>query len=104
MTSLLREAPGNRNRFVYRQIPAQLIFPGPRHLSRSKEVRLVKILQGHGDLRLMQKGSVGSGNSVLHLEDREAFREQRARPLQCHEAIGLHRQSLVELGRKSETY
>jgi hypothetical protein len=44
MTGLLREAAGNRHRFVYGQIPAQLVLSWPRHLARSEEVRLVKIL------------------------------------------------------------
>jgi hypothetical protein len=52
----------------------------------------------------VQKTAIGVGNRLLHLGDRESFRQQRARAFQRHEAIRLHGQSLIEVGRESKIY
>src|ERR1035441_1382339 len=104
MASLLGEAAGNGHGFVYGQVPSQFILSRARHLTRSQEVGLVKILQGDSDFGLAQKAAVSVGNRFLYLGDGEPFRQQSAGAFEGHEAIRLHGQGLIEFGRKSESY
>ena len=74
MPRLLRESARDRHRLIYRQISAQLVLPGPGHFSGSEEVRLVKIFQGDGDLRLVEKARIGARDRLLEAPEASVLR------------------------------
>ena len=102
MLRLLRETAGYSYCFVYRQVPAQLVFSGTRNFSRGQEVRFFKISQGDGDFGIVEERPVSPCDCLLQFRDGQTVCMKRASPFEGNKAVRLYGQALVEFGSRRE--